>query len=210
MRRFALALVVSLTACDSEPLVEEEAPLVGEESSSGGLETDGETDGGEESSSGGDAWAGEVTAIRTLRMDLDGSCAGACGTASVCIAGKYAVGGADVGCTEATGPKVCTCADDVEASSVDPTHAIGECFMSADLEPSGFSMSRPEKWHTGTCADYCAENGLGPCAWTQWARSLECPDWVGNAWVRQHGDDMTTRTPFAPGDGGVLRFVCEI
>jgi len=218
MRQVALALLLCLSACDDAPAhVGGTSGADGSSSSSSGEldETGGEeSTGGESGSTGGNLWDGATITVRTIDAEPDRSCENSCG-ASVCLAADNGFQSFD--CDNSPGAGVtCTCSDDAEKAGTAPTHAVSECFRGTDVSgPSGFDMEAIEQWDGRSCDDFCAAADLGACAWTQWVRGDSgCyeVDAVAQSTglVLQYGEEMTIRTPFEDGEGGRLRFVCEL
>ena len=206
MRRLALAVLLSLAACDDST-----APAGGtggvDGTSTGDVEDSSseESTGGESGSSGGDAWAGEFITVRTLELDVPNTCGVVCGESACLDAGVDLVQPCEQMSTS------CTCGDSSDATGTPSTHAMSDCYLDPNASQTGASMDRPEPWTGQSCDELCAEHGFSRCAWTQWAQGDRCLDWgQENTWELQYGDDMTVRAPFEPGEGGVVRFVCEL
>lgn len=217
MRRVALALLLCLSACDDAPDSGGRTSGAGDSSSSGEAVdpgTGGEESTGGGSSTGGAAWGGAAITVRTVDAEPNRSCENSCG-ASACLAADNGFQSFD--CDNSPGAGVtCTCADDAEKSGTEATHAVSNCYRGMDVSgPSGFDMDALEQWDGRSCDDFCDAAGLGACAWTQWVRGdsgcYEVDAVAQSAGlVLQYGEEMTTRTPFGDGEGGRLRFVCEL
>ena len=211
MRRVALAILLCLSACDDDAAPSGGTGGAGDESSStsgdDGSTSEDESSGEESGSSGGATWDGETISVRSLDLEADAACGFACG-ASACLDARVGEGVA-VRCNEQASS--CMCGDDPEAAGTAPTHAVSECYLDPNAATSGFSMTRPDPLPYESCDEFCGEHNLGACAWTHWVAGEDgCFDWGADGGIRQYGEEMTIRTPFEDGEGGRLRFVCEI
>lgn len=219
MRHAALALLLSLAACeaaDSEAggTTGEDPTMTAAESSSSGGETEdeGESSGGESSSGGMEMWGGAALLVR--EVESSDRCSDACG-ASACIEAVNREGQPWDCNSYEYAPFTCTCGDFTETAGPSSTHGVSTCFLAPDTpDPSGFEMNLPPRWEEGDCDAFCGSVGMGACALTMWSEGYGCspithPSTGELVWdIDLSGS--TSKPADLTGDGGVLRFVCEL
>lgn len=203
MRRIALAAILFLSACFSDP----SEPIEGTtgdaiETESGSDETSEEDESGE---SGGmlEEWTGEAGLnIRTVVFQDGLSCEWACGL-SICVE-SFGWDGFGYDCNQGVGDGMCTCADEVEVE--DATHVVSECY----LNPNSGSRQAvdPPLWSSGTCSDFCGSFGL-ECGGTVWSSMKTCPDLTADDW-EFYPEGPTTRPDDIEGPDGTFVVLCEV